>query len=182
MASENKRSNSKSAARKHQIATYYGIQPEPALNDPNDIDWMGWIDHLHDLDWEKVPVDWKPGDPRDPEAEAREQSRIERRKSVAAWMAEVRAGVANVRARKQAEAHRALKSQVGIYHGIGPEPARDSGKWEDWIETLYMFCDWEKVPEDWQPGDPTAADIKREREADYALARLVESSRGGRST
>jgi hypothetical protein len=84
----------------------------------------------------------------------------------------------------QVEAQQARKSQIGLYYGLGPEPARDSGKWEDWIDTLYVWCDWSKVPLDWKPGDPTADDLEREaiRLADEALARIIESGRGGRST
>jgi hypothetical protein len=67
---------------------------------------------------------------------------------------------------------------------MGPEPEYGTSAWFDWVETLHMYCDWSEVPEDWKPGDPTAEDIKREaiRQADEALARIIESSRGGRST
>jgi hypothetical protein len=87
------------------------------------------------------------------------------------------------------EARQRRKSQVGLYYGIGPEPVPGDGRyWEGWIEDLYMIYDWSKVPVDWQPGAPrdpeTQASLDREaiRQADAALARIIESSRGGRST
>jgi hypothetical protein len=80
------------------------------------------------------------------------------------------------------------RTQIGLFYGIGPEPVPGDGRyWMGWIDHFYDL-DWEKVPTDWKPGDPTAADIEREREekaireADIALALIVERSRGGRST
>jgi hypothetical protein len=72
---------------------------------------------------------------------------------------------------------------VGIYHGIGPEPKRSSGRWEDWIETLYMACDWEKVPSDWKVGDPrdpkTQAEIedRAKLQTDYQIKKAMEAAR-----
>jgi hypothetical protein len=76
------------------------------------------------------------------------------------------------------------KSQVGLYYGLGPEPEYGTAQWFDWIESLYQNHDWKIVPRDWKPGDPTAEDLECEaiRKADEALARIIESSRGGRST
>jgi hypothetical protein len=83
------------------------------------------------------------------------------------------------------EAHQNRKSQVGIYHGIGPEPKRSSGRWEDWIETLYMACDWSLVPLDWKPGDPRDPETQAEIEncawlrTKYEIEKAMEAARKG---
>jgi hypothetical protein len=80
------------------------------------------------------------------------------------------------------------RDQIGMFYGIGPEPVPGNGRWYGWIEAYYDLLPADEVPLDWKPGDPTAADLraqaeeKAKAEADYALARIVESSRGGRST
>jgi hypothetical protein len=76
------------------------------------------------------------------------------------------------------------RAQVAAYFGMGPEPEYGTAAWFDWVESLYQNHDWKKVPRDWKPGDPTAEDLKSEaiRKANEALARIIESSRGGRST